>query len=89
MAVRIITYDLDKETTSQDYKDIIAWIKNRSWARLSESSYAIDTQDSPQTIYNALKPYLDDGDHLLILTLTRPYYGIHSKDVIDWLEKKL
>ena len=89
MNIRIITYDLNKELNSDDYKGIITYIKQHNWARLSESSYAIETTKTPQLIYNDISKYLDDGDRVLILTLTTPYYGVHQKEVIDWLAAKL
>ena len=88
--MRILTYDLNKEKSKADYDGFYEVIKSYpSWARLSESSYAIETSDSPQAIYNKLKPYIDDNDNVLILTLTPPYWGQHSKEVIDWLQKRL
>ncbi len=90
MAILLVTYDLNKEPTSKEYQGILGVIKAEGvWARLSESSYAMDTQMSPQQVYEKMKPYLDNDDHLLVITLKQPYYGQHSKDVIDWLDSKL
>ena len=89
MTTRIITYDLKKEPTKHDYKGFYAYIEKHSWARLSESSYAIKTDAAPDTIYNALKPHIDSNDWVLILTLTNPHAGQHSKEVIDWLATNL
>ena len=87
MAVLLVTYDLNKP--GQDYDDFIATFKNYPWARLSESSYAIDTTKSPSTIYSELKPYIDKGDQVYIITLSKPlsYWG--PKDVNAWLEERL
>lgn len=90
MAVLIVSYDLNKEPSSEDYKSIISVIKSeKNWARLSESCYAMSTSQSPKNVYDQLKPFLDDGDKLLVFTANEPYFGQHSKDVIDWLSKKL
>lgn len=89
MAIRLITYDLDKETTSEDYKSVLSYIKSHAWAQLSESSYAIETEKRPKTIYDELEGFLDKGDHLLVMTLTTPYHGYHGKKVVDWLAEKL
>ena len=89
MSIRIITYDLNKEADSEDYTSIIDYIKTHSWARLSESSYAIETEKLPHAIYSDLEGFLDEGDRLLVLTLTAPYYGINRKDVVDWLDERL
>lgn len=89
MAVRIITYDLNKEKTKSDYDGFYKVIKSYPWAKLSESSYAIETYDLPSDIFSKLKQYIDGNDSVLVLTLSSPYYGQHSKDVIDWLKLKL
>jgi hypothetical protein len=89
MAILIVTYDLNKEPSSDDYANIIGVIKSgKNWARLSESCYAMSTEFSPMVVYEKLKPFLDDGDKILVFTATPPYFGQHSKEVIDWLGKK-
>ncbi len=88
MTVRLITYDLNKP--GQNHSKVLTKIKAYgSWAKLSESSYAVKTNVSPQTIYDAFKPLLDRNDDFLVLTLTRPLAGQASKEVIDWLESNL
>jgi len=87
MAIRLITYDLRKP--GQDYKDFLKTVKEYSWARLSESSYAVDTSETPKTIYEKLRPYMDENDYLMVMTLTTPYMGYNLQTVIDWLTKHL
>lgn len=87
MAVRLITYDLSKEPDSEDYQGLLEVIRKHAWARLSESSYAIVSDETPSTIYKKLIPFIDENDSLLVLTLELPYQGQHSKEVVDWLAK--
>ncbi len=88
MTVRLITYDLNKP--GQNHKKVLDKIKAYgSWAKLSESSYAVETDQSPTDIYKAFKPLLDKNDDFLVITLTRPWNGQASKDVIDWLQHRL
>lgn len=90
MAILLVTYDLIRESHSENYEKILAVIKSGgSWARLSESSYAMETSMSPETVYNQVKPYLTQRDRLLVLTLKTPCFGYHDKEVIDWLDSKL
>jgi hypothetical protein len=89
MAVRLITYDLNKEPDSEDYKHVLEIIRSYAYARLSESSYAIQTEETPRDVYNQFVPYLDENDYFLVLTLTKPYYGFAQQEVHDWLEEKL
>jgi hypothetical protein len=83
MAVLLVTYDLKKP--GQDYSDLLNAIKGYAWAKLSESSYAIITDNSPSTIYSELRTFIDVNDHIYIINLKRPHYGYGPKDVNDWL----
>ena len=88
MATFIITYDLNRETTRPP---IVKKIKNvgTSWAMLSESSYAITSNETPGQVFNKLKPLLDSNDNLYVITLKKPYSGFGPQKVNDWLEKHL
>lgn len=89
MSLLIVTYDLNKEPNSQAYGEILGVIKSgKNWARLSESSYAMDTSLTPRQVYDRVKPFLDNGDSLLVLSVVAPYFGQHSQKVIDWLAAK-
>ncbi len=88
MAVRLITYDLNNP--GQNHSKILTKIKAFSaWAKLSESSYAVETSESPQSIYSAFSPLLDQNDDFLVITLTSPLAGQASQKVIDWLQRRL
>jgi len=87
MAVLLVTYDLNKP--GQDYNDFYKIIKSYPYAKLSESSYAINTTDSPQTVVDRLRRYMDANDHLYVINLKRPYAGYGPKNVNDWLEQHL
>lgn len=85
MAVFLVTYDLNKEATRPK---ILDKIREWPWAKLSESSYAVEST-SVEAVYNQLKPMIDDNDNLFVITLKQPYTGWGPKDVHDWLQKKL
>ena len=63
MSVLLVTYDLNKP--GQDYTDLLKVIKRHSWAKLSESSYAVETDLTPHQLYSQLEPYLDSSDNPL------------------------
>ena len=87
MSVKLITYDLNKETKRPDIlSDIKAY---EGWARLSESSYAVDTKDSVDKIYEKLSKHIDGNDYLYVITLKKPWNGFGLKKVNDWLESNL
>lgn len=88
MPTYIVTYDLNKETSRPN---MAALIKKTypDWAKLSESSYAINTTTEPVTIYNTLLAYLDSNDNLYVITLSRRWYGKGPTDVNNWLVRGL
>jgi hypothetical protein len=86
MATYVVAYDLNKETTRPK---ITAEIKKDSWAKLSESSYAIDTSETPEGVYSRLKSMVDDNDNIYVITLSEPWTGYGPQAVIDWLTERL
>jgi len=87
MAVYIITYDLNKEVVRPN---IVKKIKEfGSWARLSESSYAVESSSSPQAIYQSFAPLLDSNDNLFVITLSAPWWGQGPQDVLNWLKQRV
>lgn len=88
MACYLITYDLNKETKRPPIVERIKQISH-SWAKLSESSYAINHPGTPNDIYQRLEPLIDDNDQLLIIPMHQPYQGFHAKEVHEWLRTNL
>ncbi len=90
MAVRIVTYDLNAEKKkSDDYHKLLKLIKEYAWARLSESSYAIESDKSPEDLFKEFCAPLDSNDFLLVLTLNKPWWGSQKQEVLDWLLQRL
>ena len=88
MAALLVTYDLKKP--SQDYKELIDAIKKYAWARLSESSYAIDASDeTPKQVYTKLSQYIDKDDQLFVVSLKTGWHGRGSEKIYEWLNNHL
>ncbi len=87
MAVLLVTYDLNKP--GQDYSDFYKVIKSYTWARLSESSYAIATSKATKTVYEELAPHIGRGDQLFVIGLENNWHGFGPRDVYDWLKEHL
>ncbi|MDH0892900.1 MULTISPECIES: hypothetical protein [unclassified Pseudomonas] len=88
MAIYLITYDLNNP--GQKHNQVLTAIKEfPAWARLSESSYAVDSTSTSKQIFDYLAVHIDKNDTLLVITLSLPYYGQASKEVIDWLSNGL
>lgn len=88
MAVFLVTYDLNNEVSRPK---IVKHLKDKfgTWARLSESSYAIKTDLSADDVFAHFRPMLDGDDQLYVITLKRPYSGRGPQDVNDWLANNL
>ena len=87
MATLLVTYDLNK--SGQNYTSFLGVIKKYTWARLSESSYAIQTYETPQAVYNNLSPYIDKNDNVYIIALSQSHYGQGPQEVNNWLSQHL
>lgn len=87
MGIYVVTYDLNREVRRPD---ILSDIKALgSWAQLSESSYAIESDLRPKEIYDKLAIHIDSNDSLFIITISTPYWGVGPKEVQSWLRDKL
>ena len=92
MSILLVTYDLNRNSEKfdgQNYAGVLKIIREYSNTRLSESSYAIDTTETPTSIYNKVKPALDKNDNLYVITLSKPDTGFGKKEVNNWLEQHL
>lgn len=69
MSSKIITYDLC--APGRKYDQLIDHIKTySSWARVTESTWVIASNDSCVTIRDTLKTYIDSNDRLFVGELT-------------------
>lgn len=87
MSVILITYDLNRP--GQNYPKIKEYIDKFAWAKLSESSYAIETNKTPNQVFSDLKNCIDSNDTLYVITLTAPWDGRGRPEVNQWLSERL
>ncbi len=87
MTVRLVTYDLRKP--GQLYNAFYKTLHSYPYAKLSESSYAVETQETPQQVYDKLAPSIDKNDQIYIISLSRPLWYLGNVDVNKWLEARL
>jgi hypothetical protein len=88
MSVLLITYD--SNIAEQNCEKILELIKSSTaWAKLSEYSYAVKTDETPQDLYAKFAPFLSENTRFFIINLTRPFAGIKNTAVLEWLEKTL
>jgi hypothetical protein len=88
----LIGYDLNKPRDNNDYADLIAKIKviAPAWWHCLDSTWIIKSDSDTVAIRNALKPYLDSGDELLVVRLegTGAWAGFDD-DCSSWLSNNL
>jgi hypothetical protein len=88
MPVYLVTYDLNREVVRPNITNEMKKAYP-TWAKLSESSYAIYTSATPDQVYDRLKPMIDSDDQIYIINLRKPFYGFGPKMVNDWLTERL
>lgn len=86
MAARIITYELKNPSEQTDYAAFHNLIKAYDHVALSDSSYAIATDEYPKDIFQKLFPLIDAEDSLTVIALVRFYMAHHDKAVLQWLD---
>ncbi|MDQ3666541.1 MAG: hypothetical protein M3410_08170 [Acidobacteriota bacterium] len=90
MVVLLVTYDLNREGKSKvDYNKFYKIRDSYHHVKLSESSYAFNTVESPGFLRDKLREVIDPNDHIYIITLKKPYSGFGPQPTNDWLEKNL
>lgn len=88
MGVYLVTYDLNNP--GQKHTAVLKAIKEfPGWAKLSESSYGVETNLTSKQVFDHLSGYIDKNDTLLVISLSKPYFGQATKEVIDWLDGTL
>lgn len=86
MAVYLVTYDLNKEKVRPP---IVEKIREFSCARLSESSYAINTDLSADQVFEIFQEFVDKGDFLYVIALSAPCRGFGNEDVNAWMKNNI
>jgi hypothetical protein len=89
MAVYVVAYDFNREMNDSDRKRCREALKTLGWAKLSESSYAVQYAGSAVDLYNYVMASMDANDCLYVIPLSKPYAGQGGKEVIDWLNARL
>ena len=91
MAIFIVTYDLDKDSSATDYERLITLIKEEGcWACLGGSSYLIESDRTAKELRDKYAEVLHDQDMIYVGVVSAPaaWHG-YSKEVSEWILKKL
>lgn len=88
MSILSVSYDLYR---GQVYDELIAAIKKFSWCHVTESSWYVVADLTPEEMYQHLKPHLHDRDKIIISPIVKGSWWSHGlpDDVLRWLHAKL
>jgi hypothetical protein len=75
MAVLMVTYDLKQP--GRDYTPVHTYLKQFTYCKDLESFWLIDTQQSPQSIRDALKQRVDANDKVFVARLMKEWGGFN------------
>lgn len=86
MAVHSVNYDLKKP--GRDYQPLYDAIKKYQHCHALESTWLIDTTQTPAQVRDNLKKHIDANDKLLITRLQGNWATNYSDRCSDWLKKR-
>ena len=87
MAAMLITYDT--KNLWPNYGALVREIKKHEWIQLTNHSYAIATDATPQEVFNKLRNCLDDTANLYVIQIRKPFTGFGPQKTNDWLVSHL
>ncbi|SMP64833.1 hypothetical protein [Noviherbaspirillum suwonense] len=85
MAVLIIIFDYSP--TGASHYPMIRAIKNYPWAKLTNTSYAISTDLTPQAVFTQLRSLMESSCNLYVITSRKPFAGYGPESVNEWMQQ--
>jgi hypothetical protein len=85
MAVLHITYNHNPQTFKGGYDGFYKVITTYQYRRLSKSHWTINTEESPQAVWQKLKEYVDPSDYFLMMPLDPTRFSAKDRTVLGWL----
>lgn len=88
MACYIVSYDL--RNPGRNYEDLYEHLKSyRKWAKLTESTWAIVTENSAVEVRDHLKYVLDENDRIFVIKSAGVAAWSNSICRNEWLKDNL
>jgi hypothetical protein len=86
MAVLLITHKYNPQMSKADFEGFYDVIRSYHWGRVSDSSWAINTEEPPKAVWQKLKRYIDPHDYLVMLPLKEPrLWASQDHAALKWL----
>jgi hypothetical protein len=86
MSVLLISYDAWIDPNPDPVRQLMSQYRH---IQLSESTYAIETNEQTRTIFNKIISLFEVDIHLLVVTLIKPFACLPKGQVSKWLSKRL
>ncbi len=88
MAVYVLTYDLNNETSSSAYKPLIDELKKFGAHRILESVWLVSNSASAKDLHDHFKDKMDGDDALFVSKVTKPHYHYSGakSGTNDWIK---
>ena len=85
MAVLHITYNHNPQTSKVGYDGFYKAMTGYQYKRLSKSHWTINTEESPQAVWQKLREYIDPNDFFLMMPLDPTWFSAEDRMVLSWL----
>jgi hypothetical protein len=87
MTTFVITYDLNKEESSADYKPLIDELRRLSAHRYQASSWVANLNNTAKEVHDHFKALMDSNDALWVSELTSVHFYSNAKaGTTQWLK---
>ncbi len=84
----LITYDLKGQSTQ--YAKFYETIQNQGkWWHYLSSTWLISTTKDAKQMFEALHPFIQQGDYILIIEVGSEYWGLLPKEAWPWITEQL
>jgi hypothetical protein len=85
MAVLHITYTHGSQTSKAGDDGFYKVMTTYQYRRLSKSHWTINTEESPQAVWQKLKGHINPNDYLLMLPLDPNRFSPKDQRLLSWL----
>lgn len=85
MAVLIVVFDYSPSGAS--HYPMIRAIRKYPWVKLTDTSYAISTEFTPEAVSTQLRSLMESASNLYVMTSRKPFAGYGPQSVNDWLQQ--
>jgi hypothetical protein len=84
--ILIVSYDLSAAT---DHSRFFESLKQQGvWWHYLTSTWLIATRKSPREVFQAIEPFMDRADRLLIFEVGKTYNGWLPKKAWEWIDQQ-